>query len=169
MRRLDGLKGGRLVTDWNEIRNKYITTKTSYRKLAAEYGIDQATISRKGKDEKWVEARRQFVSETSAKIIESAKKAEVCRAGKFMAVADKLLGKIEAMVEAVIPERASPKDIRALTAAVKDLKEIQGVKSSLDQQEQEARIANLQKQVQKGTESKEITVELTGELEEYSG
>ena len=86
-----------------------------------------------------------------------------------MAVADKLLGKIDAMVEAVIPERASPKDIRALTAAMKDLMEIQGVQSSLDQQEQKARIANLQKQVQKGTESKEITVELTGELEEYSG
>lgn len=155
------------MTDWNEIRNKYITTTTSYRKLAAEYGIDQAVISRKGKQEKWVEARTQYISETSAKIIEASKNAEVDRAKKIHDVADKLLEKIESIVETVKPDRMSAKDIRALTAAVKDLKEIQGVRSALDQQEQEARIANLQKQSKEDKGKEHEKLEVVGLPEEF--
>ena len=72
---------------------------------------------------------------------------EANRAAKIHSVADKLLNKIEAMVDR--PELLTEKAIRALTAAVKDLKEIQNVRSELDQQEQRARISNLQKQVEK--------------------
>lgn len=157
------------MTDWNEIRNKYITTATSYRKLAAEYGIDQAIISRKGKDEKWVEARKQYISETSAKIIDAAQESEVERAKKIYDVADKLLQKIEALVEGINPARVNAKDIRSLTASVKDLKEIHGVKSTLDLQEQKARIANIERQTKKGEQSKEVKVEMSPEVEEYSG
>ena len=60
------------------------------------------------------------------------------------------------------------KAIRALTAAVKDLREIQGIKSQLDTQEQEARIANLRRQAEKAEEGKAaFTVTLEGEAEEY--
>ena len=61
-------------------------------------------------------------------------------------MADKLLKKIESIVDAMEPEDMDSKAIRALTAAVKDLKEIQNIKSELDEKEQEARIANLRKQ-----------------------
>ena len=60
------------------------------------------------------------------------------------------------------------KAIRALTAAVKDLREIQGIKSQLDTQEQEARIANLRRQAERTAEEKAaFTVTLEGETEEY--
>ena len=72
---------------------------------------------------------------------------EANRAAKIQSVADKLLQKIEAMVDSDKP--LDTKGIRALTAAVKDLKDIQSVRSELDRQEQEARIANLRKNAEK--------------------
>jgi hypothetical protein len=49
------------------------------------------------------------------------------------------------MVDAIDPEYCDPKSLRAISAALKDLKDIQDIKSNLDTQEQQARIANLQR------------------------
>ena len=132
------------MADWQAIRTEYITTETSYRKLAQKYGINVTTIAKTASDEKWVEQRKQHAINTQAKTLEKISQQEANRAAKIHSVADKLLKKIEAMVDSEEP--LDTKGIRALTAAVKDLKEIQSVKSDLDQQEQRARIANLQKQ-----------------------
>ena len=81
-------------------------------------------------------------------------------------VADKLLLKIESLVDR---PGMVPKDVRSLVAAVKDLKEIQSIKSDLDEQEQRARIANLRKQTDSDNGSKEpIKVIIGSDLEEYS-
>ena len=61
-------------------------------------------------------------------------------------------------VEGGIVDRAG---LRHLTAALKDLKEIQMIKSELDRREQEARIANLQKQADVHDEDKGKTVIVT--------
>ena len=143
------------MADWQKIKTEYITTDTSYRKLAQKYGGSHVQIARVGKAEGWVDLREQHVTNTIAKTVESISQQEVDRATRIRTVADKLLDKIEAVVEAVEPKNMSAKDIRSLTAAVKDLKEIQGVKSSLDQQEQEARIANLRKQADKESDTVE--------------
>ena len=138
------------MADWLAIKTEYITTDTSYRKLAQKYGVSATQICNVGRDEKWVEQREQFLSKTEAKTLEKISQQEAARAAKIHSVADKLLQKIEAMVDA--DEPLDSKGIRALTAAVKDLKEIQSVRSELDKQEQEARIANLRRQVDKDNE-----------------
>ena len=135
------------MADWQAIKTEYITTQTSYRKLAQKYGISHVQIGNVGKEEKWVELRRQHLDKTLAKTVEKISQQEANRAARIHTVADKLLNKIEAMVDSGRP--LDTKGVRALTAAVKDLKEIQSVKSALDEQEQRARIANLQKQAQK--------------------
>ena len=135
------------MANWQAIKTEYITTQTSYRKLAQKYGIHYKVISERGKDEKWVELRSQHRDKTLTKTLDKISQQEANRAAKIHSVADKLLLKIEAMVESDRP--LDTKGIRALTAAVKDLKEIQSVKSALDKQEQKARIANLEKQAQK--------------------
>ena len=129
------------MADWQAIKTEYITTDTSYRKLAQKYGVSTTQICNVGRDEKWVEQREQFLNNTTAKTLEKISQQEANRAAKIHSVADKLLLKIEAMVDSEEP--LSEKGIRALTAAVKDLKEIQSVRSDLDRQEQEARIAAL--------------------------
>ena len=137
------------MADWQSIKTEYITTQTSYRKLAQKYGVSATQICNVGRDEKWVEQREQYLSKTTAKTLEKISQQEANRAARIHTVADKLLNKIEAMVDAVEPEDIPAKAIRALTAAVKDLKEIQSVKSALDEREQRARISNLEKQANK--------------------
>ena len=141
------------MADWQAIKTEYITTQTSYRKLAQKYGVSHVQIGNVGKEEKWVELRRQHLDSTFAKTVEKISQQEANRAAKIHSVADKLLLKIEALVDR--PEMV-PKDVRSLVAAVKDLKEIQGVKSTLDEQEQKARIANLQKQAEKDDDTADV-------------
>lgn len=155
------------MADWQAIKTEYITTDTSYRKLAQKYGIHYKVISERGKDEKWVELRSQHRDNTLTKTLDKISQQEADRAAKIHSVADKLLLKIEAIVES--EELLDTKGIRALTAAVKDLKEIQSVRSELDKQEQEARIANLRKQADKEDDNKEpIQVIIGDDLSEYS-
>ena len=158
------------MADWQSIKTEYITTQTSYRKLAQKYGVSATQICNVGRDEKWVEQREQYLSKTTAKTLEKISQQEADRAARIHSVADKLLNKIEAMVDAVEPEDIPAKAIRALTAAVKDLKEIQSVKSALDEQEQRARIANLQKQADKDEDkTDEIEVIFVGGEEAWHG
>ena len=138
------------MADWQAIKTEYITTDTSYRKLAQKYGINVTTIAKTASAEGWVEQRKQYANETQAKTLEKISQQEANRAAKIHSVADKLLLKIEAIVDR--PEPLNEKAIRSLTAAVKDLKEIQSVRTELDRQEQEARIANLRRQVDKDEE-----------------
>ena len=154
------------MADWQAIKTEYITTDTSYRKLAQKYGVSTTQICNVGRDEKWVEQREQYLNNTTAKTLEIISQQEANRAAKIHNVADKLLLKIEALVDR---QGMMPKDVRSLVAAVKDLKEIQGVKSVLDKQEQKARIANLEKQADKTDDNKEpIKVIIGSDLEEYS-
>ena len=155
------------MADWQAIKTEYITTDTSYRKLAQKYGVSATQICNVGRDEKWVEQREQFLSKTTAKTLEKISQKEANRKARIHSVADKLLNKIEAIVDADKP--LDTKGIRALTAAVKDLKEIQNVKSALDEREQKARIASLEKQADKESDNKEpIQVIIGGDLMEYS-
>ena len=154
------------MADWQAIKTEYITTDTSYRKLAQKYGINVTTIAKTAGSEGWVEQRKQYANETQAKTLEKISQQGANRAARIHTVADKLLNKIEALVDR---PGMVPKDVRALVAAVKDLKEIQNVKSALDEQEQEARIANLRKNAESDSGNKEpIKVILGDDLEEYS-
>lgn len=154
------------MADWQAIKTEYITTDTSYRKLAEKYGVSRVQIGNVGKDEKWVELRRQHLDRTVTKTVAAVENAHAKRADKIQSVADKLLNKIEALVDR--PEPLNEKAIRSLTAAVKDLKEIQSIKSALDEQEQRARIANLQKMADKESDNKEpIQVIIGDDLMEY--
>lgn len=157
-----------MAISWDLIKSEYITDPSAtYRKLAEKYGVSRVQIGNVGKEEKWVELRRQHLDRTVSKTVAAVESAQVNRAKKMQNVADKLLLKIEALVDR--PEPLNEKAIRSLTAAVKDLKEIQSIKSDLDEQEQRARIANLEKQADKESDNKEpIQVIIGDDLMEYS-
>ena len=152
------------MADWQAIKTEYITTETSYRKLAQKYGVNVTNIAKKAGAEGWVEQRKQYASETQLKTIEKISQQQANRAAKVQTVADKLLQKIESLVDR---PGMMPKDVRSLVAAVKDLKEIQSIKSELDEQEQRARIANLRKQADKDDSSNNPTLVVEGLPEEF--
>lgn len=134
------------MEDWLKIKTEYITTDTSYRKLAEKYGVHRNVIAARGKDEKWPDLRSQYRDKTVTDTVDTIASEAIDRAARIHRVADKLLDRIEQLVDTGDGRTVQAKSIRALVAAVKDLKEIQGVQSDLDHKEQEARIANLRKQ-----------------------
>ena len=143
--------------DWNAIKTEYIAGGTSYRKLAKKYGVPFGTLKRVAAREDWVGLRERADADTTTKIIDAISTGNAERAAKIIAVADKILDKISEMID-----RASTIDsqsIKHYTSALKDLKEIKGIKSDADMREQEARIANLRRAIDKENEDvKEITV-----------
>lgn len=147
------------MADWQKIKTEYITTDTSYRKLASKYGITYTIIGKRAKKEGWPEEKQRWIDDTTTKILDAVGDEHAAStAKKICEVADKILSKIEEMVDSIELSDMSARTLQALTAAVKNIKEIKGVRSQLDVDEQEARIANLRKQAQNDDDTGEIEV-----------
>lgn len=147
------------MADWKKIEAEYITTDTSYRKLADKYGVDQATIARRAKKDDWVSKRQHHADKTQAKILTADTQKKVDRVGRLMSVADKLLKKVELAVDQEGPISAGA--IKNLSDALKNIRDAQMLKSDRDLLEQDARIAKLQKEAQKDDDDREKTVIVT--------
>ena len=154
------------MADWKKIEAEYITTETSYRKLAEKYGVDQATIARRAKKHDWVSKRQHHADKTQAKILTADTQRKVDRVGRLMTVADKLLKKVEQAVDQEGPISAGA--IKNLSDALKNIRDTQMIRSDADMREQEARIRNLEKQNEADEKDNEIRVTIECGLEEYS-
>lgn len=155
--------------NWNAIKTEYITTDTTYRALAEKYGVANSTIFGKASKEKWVEQKEQHQSNTVAKAVRKIEEKKSDRAAKLLSVADMLMDKVRQRIEAVDPMDMGSQEFRHLSATIKDLKEIQMIRSEADLREQEARIASLRRQADKDASSKDVTVEMSEEVEALSG
>ena len=139
------------MADWNKIKTEYLTSDTSYRKLAQKYGVNAITIAKKASKEGWVSQRQQQANRTLSRTLTAVSNRQVNRAARLQKVADKLLNKIEAAVDdynmaVLLVDRQS---LRQITGALKDIKDIQMIRSEADLREQEARIAKLLKEAER--------------------
>ena len=184
--------------DWNAIKTEYITTDTSYRKLATKYDVSYTAIGNKSRQEGWVEQRNQFLNKTVSKSINSISNKTADRLTRIFDVSDKLLDKLERAVEEldiqlykkvnktkvieynnmerpdkptkeIIEETESVEEVativdraglKAVTDALKNLKEVQMLRSELDIKEQEARIDKLRKEAETD-DDKDAVVKIT--------
>lgn len=149
------------------IKAEYIATDISYRALSEKYGIPKRTIEGIGKREGWPELRSQARGELVAKTIDATIEAKVNQAVKIHEVADQLLDIISDTL-AVEGSNLHPQHLKWYTSALKDLRDIKGVKSEIDVREQEARIEKLRREAMSDEESKDIVVTIGGEAEDYS-
>ena len=132
--------------DWKRIKAEYIAGGTSYRKLAEKYKVSFSTLRKVAAKEQWTELRNIAGAKRDTELADSVGKKEAKRAVDIIDVADKLLGKISDLMDDI------PLDTQAmkhLTSALKDLKEIKGIKSEADMREQEARINKLRKDAER--------------------
>ena len=150
--------------DWKRIKAEYIAGGTSLRKLSEKYGVSFSTIQKKSMEEKWGELRKKSGRRAEEKIIESVSTQEAKKAVNIIDVADKLLERIGEIADKAV----APDSIKKLTSAIKDLKDIKGIKTEADMREQEARIAKLQKEAMEEEKDNEIKVVIEGNLKEYS-
>lgn len=154
------------MEDWLKIKTEYITTDTSYRKLAEKYGIRYATIQSHGQEEGWPELRDQYRAKVVSKTIEKNSEKQARQAAKVNDLADKLLLKVEQAINEldlrvtthkIKTERANMEKttefrvaepggtvdragLRQLTAALRELQTIKGEITDLERREREARI-----------------------------
>ena len=156
------------MADWQAIKTEYITTDTSYRKLAQKYGVNATNIAKKASKEKWVEQRNKNANETLSKTLNAISKKQADRAANLIAVSDMLLNKVKSLLEADSELPIDPQSMKHISGVLKDLKEIQMIKSEADLREQEARIDKLRKEAAVEKENNEIKVTIAGGLEEYS-
>ena len=137
------------MADWQAIKTEYISTKTSYRKLAEKYGVHYKTIADKGKKENWEGLRSQVAHKALTKTIDKVSTSQADRAAKLVGVSDLLLDKVKDLLETHPEVLGDTQSMKHISGVLKDIKEIQGIKSQKDLEEQDARIAKLRKEAEK--------------------
>ncbi len=135
------------MPDFKKIKAEYIRGGTSYRKLAAKYGVSLSSVTRRAIGEKWADLRKQSETKANAKIVESVASQSAKRAEMFESIADKLLQMIsDGIDDGSLAVAVAGRGYRDITGALKDLREIKGLKAELDRQEQIARIEKLKRE-----------------------
>lgn len=156
------------MADWQSIKTEYITTDTSYRKLAQKHGVRYATLQARAKEEKWTELRDRHRTSTVSKSLSKISNKQAERTAKLIGVSDLLLDKVKSLLEAdeeLLVDTSIMKDVSVI---LKNLKDIQMIRSEADLREQEARIDKLRKEAMVEKENNEVKVTIVGDLEEYS-
>ena len=146
------------MADWKAIKTEYITTDTSYRKLAQKYGLSYNAIGNRSRDEKWQDLRDQHLTKTMTKTMNAISNKQADRAAKLIGVSDILLDKVKALLEAdeeLLVDTSIMKDVSVI---LKNLKDIQMIRSEADLREQEARIDKLRKEAMVDEDNKQQTV-----------
>lgn len=144
------------MADWRKIKSEYITKGTSYRKLSEKYGLSYRSIADKGNSEGWVELRNQYLIKTTSDIVDAVGAQDVDRATKLQTVADKVLGVVDAYIEASNPLEIDTQDLKHISGVLKDIKEV--LRSPKDLEEQDARIAKLRKEVEQEDTNTEVVI-----------
>ena len=136
------------MADWQKIKTEYITTNTSYRKLAEKYGVNYRTICVRSQQEGWIEQREQHTNKTTTNILDAISSKQVDRATNLISVSDLLLAKVKSLLETDAEVLSDTQSMKHISGVLKDIKEIQMIRSDADMKEQEARIKKLQKEAE---------------------
>ena len=89
--------------DWIKIKNEYINTRISYRKLADKHKISRSTLEKRALKEKWYECRKKQHDKIEAKMgqesVDKIVAEEINRLDNLFTVADQLLEKVKEATE----------------------------------------------------------------------
>ena len=144
------------MTDWEKIRTEYISGGVSYRRLAAKYNISENRIERMGRKENWTLLRRSYLQNGVSQKKDSFCEQNARSAKRIMEVADQILEKISESLDSL--SVIDGNTLMHFTSALKELRDIKGVRSEADIREQEIRMENLRKSTEKDSEATVIEV-----------
>lgn len=160
-----------MAADWKKIKAEYIRGGVSHRKLAEKYGVPFSTLKKRSASEKWTDLRNQRGTKSDQKLVEAIASQEAEKAvdleNTLKDLAMRLAEKISDGISDGTYVKAS--DVRDVTIAMKNLREIAGARAKKDLEEQQARIDKLRHDTQdKDAEDKEIKVIISDTAKEYS-
>lgn len=156
--------------DWKKLKAEYIAGGTSYRKLAEKHNVSFHTLRKQAAKENWKALRDETTTKTVTKIIEIESDKQAERMKRLLTVSDKLLMAVEDAVEKfkageLLLEKGA---LKSLSGTIKDIKDIQNIKTQLDIEEQKARIAILKKQAEGDKVDTSVTVVFDDEMSKWA-
>lgn len=164
------IQKGASMADWKKIKAEYLKGGTSYRKLAEKHGVPFGTLRKVAAKEEWAQLRAQVDTEADTKIAKAEVEKRVERYERMTAVTDKLLSLVEkAISELQTGDLVLDKTVfKQISGTLKDIKDIQSIKSELDIEEQRAKIALLKKQAESDkVEDTTIVVKYEDDTEQW--
>lgn len=123
--------------DWKKIKKEYIAGGISYRKLAEKYEVSFSTLEKTARREGWRELKRQADEKTATKAVEAVSS----RNARLDEAVDLALEAACKYLKA--PGQLRAVDLKDVTTALKNLRDLKGIKSEADIEEQRARIEAL--------------------------
>lgn len=163
-----------IASDWSKFDEMHGDYLAGMRisEIARKYGVCRASLNAKAIAAGWREEREKVAQHVAEKTRRLAEEEAVRTTISVMGVADRLLGVIASGVE-LGTMVTSPADVRAITAALKDLSEIKGDYSPLQREKMEAQIASLKAQTKAAEREndaggKTITVKLADGLDDLA-
>lgn len=68
-----------MKVNWTKAKTAYVTSNKSYRDIAKQYKIAPSVVSKKGKEDGWVEARSEYRAKLSQKSLDTCMEMEINR------------------------------------------------------------------------------------------
>ena len=151
------------MLDWKKMEEEYVSTQVSYRELGRRYGVSASAICRRGQREDWPGLRRlRLMGQVPP---EPDREPGMDRRERYLAVSDRLLEQTEQVIRS---QEHSPAALKTLSEVMKNIREIQMLRTRLDRQEQQARIDKMRKEVDREVfTGEQVVIRLEG-TEEYA-
>jgi hypothetical protein len=140
--------------NWKKIAHEYITTDIAMRPLADKYKVSLRTMATRAKQELWTQQRNEYRIKTGVKAVaKNASKVATEPATRDVDEASLLLEGASLAINWIIRRLESDevsdwREVEGLIRAMNGAKALTKIKMALEEQEQRARIANLEKQTE---------------------
>ena len=145
-----------------KLRTEYATSSISLRKLADKYGVPRGTVTRIAAEEGWstlrtaesAESIKNYISDSAQVMLRTQEEA----ASMLWTCSEKLSSKVFQLLD--LEEPLAPRDLKAISGALLDIKILFNCRTPEEKREQEARVRNLEKQLEDKSQknSEPITV-----------
>lgn len=118
---------GRLFEHWPAVKADFITLHMSFASLAKKWGLNKGWVATKARKEKWEEERKEYESKTEQKQQEEARRVyvrdKISEAAKFAGLKEKL----RKVIDMIIAQNRSLKDVADIARAICMLEEREAV------------------------------------------
>lgn len=140
--------------NWKKIAHEYITTDIAMRPLAEKHKVSLRTMATRAKQELWTQQRNDYRINTGVKAVEKNATSKATKpATKDVDEAALLFEGATLAINWIVKRLNSDevsdwREVEGLIRAMNGAKALTRIKMALDDQEQRARIANLEKQTE---------------------
>lgn len=84
-----------MKVNWSKAKTAYVTSNKSYKDIAKQYKVAPSVVSKKGKEDGWVEARNEYRAKLAKKSIEASQEMEIDRLRSLQNSAMKMCERLE--------------------------------------------------------------------------